>query len=427
MRQLRVIKLVNFQSWSDKSDDMTFAPDVLNVIKGRNETGKSVVFKVLYEMCFPGYHGAQYLIRRGYAEGFALFVYTDGLQVLFQLALNGTRTYHLQMPDSENIQSWRQSEIPDEIVSAMGLLISRENQIILNVLDKDVPLPFIKSDPKYNASVLKSKLEPEELTRFFERSKDYVRRIQGARAHFSHEADVMEARQSSLQYVDIDSMKATRIFLDNHAAALNPYIELFNSLVDYDQLLGSAPEVKLYSLDEAKELLDTVELLEDVKHSMMGYQQLLDECPPQPRYSQECLSEVYTSLNALRDALECKQGILDFSQLQKPEVNQVQSVAPELEVYQSLELISSRLDAITSLKQPDSVDIPADVPNMLEMYQVSRQAFSHLGSVYQNAVGVITSSDTLSRVTNDISRMENEMGICPTCGRPFHEQGCNHT
>lgn len=421
MRQLRVIKLVNFQSWSDKSDDMTFAPDVLNVIKGRNETGKSVVFKVLYEMCFPGYHGAQYLVRRGCAEGYALFVYTDGTQVLFQLSIQGNRVFHLQLPESSEIQSWQQYEIPEEVVSAMGLLISKENQIILNVLDKDVPLPFIKSDPKYNASVLKSKLEPEELTRFFERSKDYIRRIQGARSHFSNEAKIYDARQMSLDFVDVESLRATRIFLDNHAAALNKYIDAYNALADYDAILEVKPEVKLYPLAEVKELLDVVELLSNTQDALSEVDRLNQCAPASPRFSEDQLDAIHTQLNALGILNSCRSASLEFVALERPVVQELPNVSAELDVCRILEVIQSELHGVLQLEAPEVVYLDSKLPTLFEALHESQEAFKNLGVVYQNLVGAVTSKQKMDSISSDISQMEKELGICPTCGRAFHE------
>ncbi len=422
MKQLVSVKLINFQSWVDKSGDMNFTPDVLNVIKGRNETGKSVLFKVIYEMCFNGYHDIKCLIRRGFDQALAYFEYSDGNTVLFHVFRNGGRVYYLQGPDDEQPRQWQQNDIPDEIVDAMGLIISRENQIILNVLDKDVPMPFVKTDPKYNASVLKSILEPEELTRYFERSKEYVKRIQDAIAYNSQRANFWNTKQSALSFVDVNQLKVDQILLDSRTRALESCIKVYNRSADIVNLDESKPVFKEYPLASIGQQLDVLQRLLSVMTSLTFMQSVFVEQPAPPRYTNTDMDMFNSMLECTYQLLEINHDTQVISQLEEPE----QIVIPK-ELDQNFKLADSLLNlqrdivAITAIEEPVVPNIPEGLHEEFETLRIAHEVFYNLSLVFDRTQKLNACTNIYNKVCNDLARMESVMTICPTCGRPFHE------
>ncbi len=422
MKQLVSVKLINFQSWVEKSGDMTFAPDVLNVIKGRNETGKSVLFKVIYEMCFHGYHDIKCLIRRGYDQALAYFEYSDGYQVLFQAFRNGGRVYFLQGPNDEQPRQWQQSDIPDEIVDAMGLIISRENQIILNVLDKDVPMPFVKTDPKYNASVLKSKLEPEELTRYFERSKDYVKRIQEALARHAQQANYWNTKQSALSYVDVQQLKAERLLLDSRTMALEAYTKLFNCSADIANLDEAKPVYKEYPLASLNQQLEILRALIDLSQALGRLNVVLSEQPSPPAYSQEEMIKFDSNLNSVRKLLDIKNKLSEFSQLIEPEQIEIPvELDQNFEIVNSLMKVKQSILAVSCIEAPVIPEIPEGVQEELNTLKTAQDAFYNLSLVFERTQRLTSATKDFSQLCSELKMMEDKLSICPTCGRPFHE------
>ena len=58
MAKLKRYKLINIQSWHENSDWVELDDTLMNIIIGRNETGKSVLYKVLAQMFIPSQFGS---------------------------------------------------------------------------------------------------------------------------------------------------------------------------------------------------------------------------------------------------------------------------------------------------------------------------------------------------------------------------------
>lgn len=87
--------------------------DVTNIIEGPNETGKSVLFKVMYNMIFPGYWSSTELIRRGFTTGIMLLTLAD--ESLLAYTLEGSH-YTLILQEGERETTWTDYKmVPKEI------------------------------------------------------------------------------------------------------------------------------------------------------------------------------------------------------------------------------------------------------------------------------------------------------------------------
>lgn len=417
---LTSVEIHNMQSWSEQSGVMEFNPEVLNVIKGRNETGKSVVFKIIYEMVFPGYHGAQYLVRRGAEFGSALFNYADGISVLFVLYPNGSRLYGVYKDNQ--LTPYNVTRIPDEIIQIMGLVISWDTRIILNVLDKDIPMPFIKTDSTYNASLLQSKLEPIEITNMFVRAKDYLTRIQSAKAVFSRKEAYWQAKCDALDKTDPADIQYQLAFLNSRTHIYYPLVGLYNDLCDLDEVLAREPSVPAYDLDSAQNLLKLLSHVNEVARVISDIKHVVNSKPIEPRHTVEQLETGSQLLMTLQSLARVDQVIIDIDGLKKPIVPALPSIEPQFKVLSALNYTQMMCRELTCLKPVNVPRDPANSDKLMKILQEALQVRRNFNQLVLLCVEQIKASQAVQALQEQITQLEHQLGICPLCGRRYEDE-----
>lgn len=417
---LTSVEIHNMQSWSEQSGIMEFNPDVLNVIKGRNETGKSVIFKIIYEMVFPGYHGAQYLVRRGAEYGSALFNYADGVSVLFVLYPNGSRIYGVYK--DEQLTPYNVSRIPDEIIQIMGLVISWDTRIILNVLDKDIPMPFIKTDSAYNASLLQSKLEPTEISNMFVRAKDYLTRIQSAKAVFGRKEAYWQAKCDALDKTDPSEIQYQLAGLNAYAKVYYPLVGVWDDLCDLDEIEGLKPQIPQYDLDSAKSLLGLLSHLNDLRKAVSDAQHVVATEPQKSKYSADQLESIRRLLEVDSSLIQVSQQTHSLSILKKPEVPTLPDCDAAFGALSALMQISNSCSEIKSLKAPDIPKDPSNTQPFFNLLKATRQVHQDFNQSVLMYIEQIKASQALQKLQDQITQLEHQLGICPLCGRRYEDE-----
>lgn len=413
--QLKSVQLVNFQSWNDDSGTMDLDPGMLNVIKGRNETGKSVVFKVLYEMCFPGYHGS-YLVRRGQEFGIAAFQMMDDTVIAFKLYRQGNRYYYILNPDGTH-QEWCTTEIPDEIVQKMGLIISKPNRIILNVLDKDVPLPFVKTDPAYNASVLQSNLEPQELTEFFERTKEYIRKIQLAEGVTKQTLSFWEAKNRAVPYIDVEYIKTKRSTLSTLTPIYKACIDMYNLMIDLHELYNREPQRVDYDFERCDNNLQLFSQVNNCLTKLDLFSQL--EIPPMPSVQDSDLVLSNTLLSVLNNTNKTLEYVYNLTNLREPELNKPIYLDNEFVVYSKVLAALSCIKNLLSIAPPVGVNDPKSIKWMLDTLLKVLKLKESLVNLATTEGNLLKSKQTVESLVSSIKDIESKLGICPLCGRRY--------
>lgn len=372
-------QLLNFQSWNDTAAPINLESDIVNIIEGKNETGKSVIFKVLKDMCFPGYWKAASVIRRGCSKAVCIVYLSSGSAVAYELG----HKYHIHYLISETeTKSWRDSPfIPQEVQHAMGLILDKESRSIVNVIDKDTPTLFVASSPRLNASILRAVVEPEDMQTFFSNAQETSERLKYAIKQFTQAYRIADAKQAMIKYTDIDSVLVTKDRLDSYAAVVAPLSSLHDSIKKIADHAATAPDAVLSVEHIAPSILAAAE----VRH-VLG--------------SVHALKSVYASKPAQNpinpDAYRASLAVLQ----------EMQSISADVKSGYDFTM---RIQKLPHGTLPSKEDVA-----VLQQFESLLSGVSELRSVLQTKEAVQNSADS---ALNEIQQIEREVGVCPTCGK----------
>lgn len=419
LKHIDSFQLLNLQSWGTSSAPIHLESEVLNIITGRNETGKSVLFKMFYEICFPGYHGFDEIVRRGCDKGMFFIKLVNGTQYVFQINSNGSRVHYLSVEDSQETASWMQIECPQEVIQALGLIISYDARIILNVIDKDNPLPFIKTDPKYNASVLRNVLEPQGLTDFFARAKEYLTNIDLAKRASKRKYEYFDAQQAVFSYVDINELRYKIQMIHQATEVLEPMTSVYNSLVDVINVLGVERPAPNENVLTAEKLFTGVEALTQLKIAYTALQSIEPVVLP---ITAEQLTATEKTLDMLTLVKKLHTELSVLNSLQAPTVNtRIPSATSAMVVLTEIAALNKQCTVIQDLTEhytpikpvrPEIEVCMATRTQIAKLYK-ELQAWNTVQVGHVDAVMQIEINRKLYEVAM------NELGTCPTCGRDF--------
>lgn len=376
--------LINFQSWDSSQQVIKLEGDIINNIQGSNESGKSVLFKVLYEMYFPGYHGALDIIRDGCDAGVLFILMTDGTQIVWECHRN-LRKFYLQYPGEEIIQ-WTQNEVPAEITAALGLIVNSDHNIILNVIDKDTPMPFIKSSPKYNAALLKSVVEPDIIKRLYENCQNAIVEIATAKAKFDRAASIAYAKYSALEYINIYQLQAKQKKIKSLLAVVSPVIEAYNTLSDLRAMMLNQPEPAVNYCEQADPYITLADKVMDFRGYLSKLRRLEMDKPSKHFVNPEPLQGTVSTLAVL------------------------ESVNTLLSTYKSM-----------LLQQPAQIEMPADVSWQITFMDLLLAALLKLKHMRKAALSLKQCSVNADAALALYKDAERALGACPTCGRKFDD------
>lgn len=369
-------QLLNFQSWDNQTHKIDIASDIVNIIEGANETGKSVLYKVMYNMCFPGYWDAKELIRRGYQTACLFFELSDSSAVAYELSLNH-HAYYLSIDG--NMQKWSDCPIPDALVERLGLILDYDAHVILNVIDKDVPLPFIKTTPKFNASLIRAVVEPAKISDFFARTGEHLKEVDAARAEFRTRMNAAQEAVSVLDYKDVDTLRLSKRRVDRLISVTERFAALQAAIADVLDVEGARP-VEVDEPKQAEQMIRTWDLAVSCSRCLNLLVDLKGQHPQEVTNPQNAQKLVI----AYDKVTDLKRAILGYERVTAQSPNEVKTVPDEqlLKVLEALHLFSTIIDSC--------VDIIATRERHWQ---------------YMNSLA------------GEIQEIKDKVGVCPTCGR----------
>lgn len=378
---IKCFQLLNFQSWSKDSPIVSLESDITNIIEGPNETGKSVLFKALYNMVFPGYWSHTELIRRGYSTAALILCLDDNTMLAY--TLEGSH-YSVILQDGDNETTWRDYKIlPAEIVTKLGLIIDYNSKVILNIVDKDVPLPFIKTTPVFNASLWKAIVEPPQITEFFEDINNQIALADKGKQYFFQSAEKAHAAADVIPYVNEDLLK-----------------------VKISAITKLSEVAKLY--DQMHESFETLVSLQQNK--------------PQPVKNPDS----YKPLVEYYDIISCCCGdiqtVIDCCEAKPLAVASPEKEAPKIKLYDFMQCCLKDLENFVSLvaKKPKRVVLP-DVLEEIAYTEELNLLVESLNSCLNICNSLGTSRIQAETCANSLAELRQLYGVCPTCGRLLEE------
>lgn len=371
---IKAIKLVNCQSLENVT--YLLATDRLNVIKADNDTGKSVLFKMLKLVGCPKYYTRaerRDLIRRGAQFAAIMFEFTDDTLGMMRVYSDTVVYYFTEGPGAEVVAY---SEPPTELLDHVGLLSDVSGDFVANLIDSDQSLLLVDPKVRYNVDLIHMMTSDENLDLLTERVHDLLPRFKNYLSNAYCTADTLEAQLNSIDYVDIKGLEQQ---FEVSSAAFNVMYALFDvgdaltsfdgfakSVKDFDGLLilenlleglENVGMGKLRTVFEPvpSELVDVLESLETINwfripqkptmkfsdlELLENLEFLLNKIPDGlPKYRSE--SE---SLVTVLEKLEC----VDLDKLHCTQANL--NLDSDVEVLELLEKIYDELELVTSGK-----------------------------------------------------------------------------
>ena len=243
------VKLINCQSWADGL--IPLAQDRINVLRADNNSGKSVLFKMLKITACPGYFTPKErkkLIRNGCDSANILYAFTDGSIGI--CAVYPTRVMYLYATDGKNFEKYE--EPPHEMITKLGI-IHNSDKFVANIIDMDQSLLLVDSNVHENYELIKLLTEDESLNELKTKIQLNLEDFKVKESDLRFQSLDIESLLENTEYKDVNKIKA-RI---NMTELL---MELMETLDQIDTLYGKIQNNWVENLDYPK-LLKQLELL----------------------------------------------------------------------------------------------------------------------------------------------------------------------
>lgn len=268
MVKLKIMRLVNCQSWSNSVIGLS---EGLNVIKAPNNTGKSVIFKILKAVCSPKYYNNEEragLIRDNAEYAEATYLFTDNSMAIVRIFKNKTIYYFTNDKDKSQFTA-TQDTPPPKLIENLNMLVEPESGFIVNLLDLDQDLFLVKSDSKSNHNIIKVLAEHDCLRRLCTLFRDKIPRVKEELLRLRSTEERLAYQISQMQYINIDELESEV----NEKEFLVEQLKLIRDLyINTDSLLPLMSDAKPYddlillsSLGQELERLDL-----NIDYSILG-------------------------------------------------------------------------------------------------------------------------------------------------------------
>lgn len=262
MAKIVAFDMVNIQSWSKATETVKLSQDLVNVIIGDNETGKSVLFKVFRQMCFPnalGRTGRKDLIRENCSDGTLAMLLDTGH--IIQFTIYPTKQHYMLIHPDKTNEQWTQDRLPDKIRDLLGWYIDEEFNILLNVIDLEMPLPLTESSAKFNARVLKFVIENEELSQtiasFNQWEKDIDKKRNSLQVSMQHQHSLLSVSPYRDSVPLQQNITRTRELIEAY--------EYFNPVYDSLTQLPTLPDTDFTPIPHIGTVMQARELVQSIQ------------------------------------------------------------------------------------------------------------------------------------------------------------------
>lgn len=449
--------LKNIQSWGEKSKAITLAPNKMNVLIAPSETGKSVIVKIIKEMCFAGNWGYTWdsLIRRGCEFGAVAFVLEDETIVSYHIWRNKVRYAIVYKGDVGHIdnKAWvftdkNHTEIPDEIANAMGLVIDRKGKTVINVLDKDMVTPYVTAPPELNARISSVITVVPEMEIRRNNLEIWKEQLTLACKNVDRLYNEAYSIYNQAPEIDVLDYKIKLNMLENFARILEPIEHAYQWLSTYNYP-NKPIEVKCPNIDK---LINIINIISDI----LKIGDILSELH-EPKFVAFDVEQVENIVNCIKNVDDISLLVNKILTLHKPkqpvdEIN-LDNAKTILDTLNHLANYGKSVGSYLDIKIPSVIlEPPLQINTILLMQKyLSRILFDVKTVLYLekpvfkvnmtevdtlmnmihllkalNIDAVISYYDKLDDYTyhvvcseKEIDSIRKEMGVCPTCGKPW--------
>lgn len=392
---IKSMHLTNIQSWKDET--IEFSDNLVNVVSARSEKGKTVLFKVFYQMVFPNYYkfgSRNDLIRRTCTYGEVEFELYNFTKILFHCE-HKEQWFKMKRPCDDDWKVYRQSNCPNEIINELGLVVDYELQYILNIYIKDNQYPFINTTKTWNAVLFNQVFKNEKLDKVIEKLSSESKELSELSKRLSTQINYKRLQSKQLVYRDIEKLRQQKDVIAQLNECYDVVDEIYKVTSKYESHLATHESVK-------DKVFDVVDIM-DIKKLYLSLQT-----------TEKITKELESHLNVVENIPDNVDLNLKVSGLRTTYV-EVQSVLKKSEQMES-QLINygSILQKSEKISEISSVVVQIkDLMLVLEELQLSLNNFDSKMLEQANICNKIKD------VSSELEEVKSKIEICPTCKRPL--------
>ncbi len=446
--------LQNIQSWDMDSGTVPLSQDRMNVIIAPSETGKSVVVKILKEMCFAGNWGYTWnsLIKRGAESGTAAFLMEDGSAVVYIIWRNKVRYVIMDKDPKVEPKIWdytepNHTEIPEEVANHLGLIVDRKGKTVINVLDKDMVTPFVTASPELNARIAAVITVVPEMEKRRESLQEWQNQLRESFKVVDNRLAAARTRYNSapevnllLHQIKLDKAERLVKFIEpldvltgeikpEHLPAepvevtcpnLDNWIECCSIIdtisTEYNELISlNEPEKVVFDEETVQSIVSVCNDIDTISVELKGVTTTL---MPKPVESPKEVGELVKFMQSI---IEYGEVLKELTYLQEPEgaCEEPSQIVPEISAVQSLIHYVSNMYA-DMLRTPVPIE-PTNYKDakMLVALQkfIQQMPYVELCNTIDEAANAYTAA---RKEKQEIEKLREELKVCPTCDRPWN-------
>lgn len=373
---LEKLTITNFQSFKNVTYDFS---EGLNVIIAPNNTGKSIIFKVI-DVLVNGHKMSsaerKEFIRFGCNKS-DVYVKSGGNYYWAEILPRFTNYYSGSSMDSMTFLS---NELPNEIRQAFALLVC-EDGLIGNVIDSNQSKFLIDSDSRVNNSILGLLTRDSNAEKIIETTTERIKTLNAEVRIKNSERKIYARELESIEVTDISYRQ--NIVIDS-----NVLLTLADILLPVKEKLDTIKEVKPVN-NSFKPIMDVVTQLESIKYKL-GEIRDVEVFPVDKSYLDFIfkLESVSERLRHVNNVKLPNKAVLDFSV--------------------KLENVREKLSSVNHINLPSEAEI--DAYNKLS--QIMKKTQQILTLMRENKVLDIESK----RIKNQLNDLRGEVHDCPIHG-----------
>ena len=281
---IKRMRLVGCQSWEDST--ISLSSDKLNIVRAANDTGKSVLFKMLKISVSPKFYPARKrkkLIRWGSNDARIIYEFVDGS--LAMVVVQPTRVLYLVREPAE--AKWTSyTEPPQKLINELGLLVNSQGNFIANIIDTDQNLMLVDADSKATDEFVDLLCNNATIDEYLEKLKSLKDWAFNSLTPVDYRLDVVSKQLKDTEYADVPKMEDN---LNSLMCAKNTLYSCIDSGLCMSKLQDSLEYAK--DFDSLEIALNALEAVESVSVESLGIKSF-DE-------------DVF----ALLECLECAEGL----------------------------------------------------------------------------------------------------------------------
>ena len=418
--KIKGYKLYNIQSWDDKSSVVNLSENTMNCIIAPSETGKSVIIKMLKEMCFPGNWGytRESLLRRGADYGYAMFFLEDDTVVTFRIDKSNYSYMVFYKGNQEDYKCWSYKPndnpvIPDEVATLMGLVIDKSAKTVINVLDKTMPVPFVTASPELNARLMSTVTNVPELDARRRVLEEWDSQLKMSFSCCKRIFKIKKDDYEKAPVIDVFQWRQKKYLLETLRTLAKPCQELFSISHDMQCLVKPEP-VQFTDLDTCFILLKELEQL-TIADNVLNSLKKPEECKELNTNLFDELVDISKCVDSLVNTIDAIEHLVKPVEVQSVELDKEFIVLNKL-----FDLLKLGLGIKTVIKsKPECIEDISINDKVFEVLALLEQLMNISNTISELAGAISETKTSIIIIEESIKSIETELKVCPLCGKPL--------